>query len=628
MTTTQPTAEPTTTVLTKFVDPLPIPPRLRPDPADPSPSYTIRTRAAEVRLHSELPPTPLWTYEGGFPGPVFDVRRGQRVRVSWTNEVTTPYPAVNAYLADAPGNPSLAMNDPGIGAAQPVPGTTALPAWLDTHLHGAVTGGGNDGWMENALLFGDSQLSEYPNRQPAMTLWYHDHAMNITSLNVFAGLVGMYLLRDEEEDRLGLPHGEREIPLIVCDRNLATDENGGLSGQLLHKTTGTLPFLGPYTLVNGRIWPHLEVRPGWYRFRVLNASNSRSYRLHLLDEDDNQVTTGAAWLIGTDSGLLGAPLAVPAEGLTLAPAERADLLVDFGAFAGSSLRMVNSAQAPFRGDPLPPGVKPGDPLPADRLPEPDVMQFRVRNEPPAPGDGRPGEPSVGFHLPQTLSPSYYRLTHDLLPADHVHRVLGLAADPDGTLGLWELGEVPSAGAPTAPGQVLDGIIQVTGPDGVTTTYQRLARHFDDQLNWRARMDEWWVWKILNLSGILHPIHLHLIRFQPLSIDAYDTAGFDPALGGTATGKPVAHLADLPIDPSLTGWKDVMRVPPGTMVTIAGQFRGAAGRYMYHCHILEHEDAGMMRQFAVMPGAVMDVGTGMGGGMGITSPTGTTGMGAM
>ena len=189
MTTTHVITEPTTTVLTKFVDPLHIPPRLRADPADPLPSFTIRTFAADLRLHSELPPTPLWTYAGGFPGPVLDVRRDQRIRVSWTNEVTTPYPAVNAYLADAPGNPSLAMNDPGIGAAQPVPGTTALPAWLDTHLHGAVTGGGNDGWMENALLLGDSQLAEYPNRQPAMTLWYHDHAMNITSLNVFSGLV-------------------------------------------------------------------------------------------------------------------------------------------------------------------------------------------------------------------------------------------------------------------------------------------------------------------------------------------------------------------------------------------------------------------------------------------------------
>ncbi|MBC3843048.1 multicopper oxidase domain-containing protein [Streptacidiphilus sp. 4-A2] len=492
---------------------------------------------------------------------------------------------------------------------------------LDTHLHGSATGGGNDGWMENALLVGDSQLSEYPNRQPAMTLWYHDHAMNITSLNVFSGLVGMYLLRDEEEEKLKLPHGDHEVPLIVCDRNLATDAKGALTGQLLHKTTGTLPFLGPYTLVNGRIWPYLEVRPGWYRFRVLNASNSRTYRLHLLDENDNQVTAGAAWQIGTDSGLLGTPLAITSDGLTLAPAERADVLVDFSAFRGKNLRMVNSAQAPFRGDPLPPGVEPGDPLPADRLPEPDVMQFRVRDEllselshccttevgaaRPGAREGvqrregargrehRPGHRDVRGRLPAAADPLAVLLPAHHRPAPRRPGAAGARAGrrPRRHAGAVGAGEVPASAAPTAPGQVLDGIIQVTGPDGVTTTYQRLARHFDDQLNWRARMDEWEVWQILNLSGILHPIHIHLIRFQPLAIDAYDTGEFDAALGGTATGKPVAHTASLPIDPSLTGWKDVMRVPPGTAVTVAGQFRGAAGRYMYHCHILEHEDAG-------------------------------------
>ncbi|WP_042414196.1 multicopper oxidase family protein [Streptacidiphilus anmyonensis] len=598
------TAAPTTTtVLTKFADPLRIPPHLRADRADSVARFTLRTEGVSLRLHAQLPPTPLWTYEGHFPGPVLDLHRGQRARVTWENRTTTPYPAVDAFLADAPGNPSLAMNDPGIGLARPVKGVAALPAWQVTHLHGAVTGGNNDGWMENAVPHGDAQLSEYPNDQPAMTLWYHDHAMNITRLNVFAGLVGMYLLRDDEEEALGLPGGDREIPLIVCDRNLETDAAGRFTGRLLHKTTGTLPFVGPYTLVNGTIWPYLEVRPGWYRFRVLNASNARTYRLHLLDAG-GAVVTGSAWLIGTDSGLLGAPLPVPADGLTLAPAERADVLVDFGAFPGQSLRLVNSAQAPFRGDPLPPGVKPGDPLPASRLPEPDVMEFRVADVP----------LTDTFRLPQTLSLSYYRLTHDRLPSDHMHRMLALAADADGTLGLWELGEVPASEAPT--GAAEDGIIQVTDQDGVTTTYRRLARHFDDQLNWRARQDGWEVWKILNLSGILHPIHIHLTRFQPLSIDGYDTATFLQAQGGTAPGAPVAHLESLPIDPSLTGWKDVMRVPPGTMVTVAGQFRGASGRYMYHCHILEHEDAGMMREFSVMPGAVMDVG-GMGGmgGMG-------------
>jgi FtsP/CotA-like multicopper oxidase with cupredoxin domain len=206
----------------------------------------------------------------------------------------------------------------------------ALPAWNVVHLHGAVTGGGNDGWTENAVLFGESQLSD----QPAMTLWCHDHVM-VNRYNVMAGLAGMYLLRDEEEDRLGLPSGD------------------------------------------------------------------------------------AASTVGS--------------------------------------------------------------------------------------------------------------------------------------------------------------------------------------------------KILNVSGILHPVHIHLIRFQALSAEGYDTAAFLPAGGGTAKDAPVAYTGPLDIEPAEQGWKDVIRVPAGTMVSVAGRFGGATGRFMYHCHILEHEDAGMMRPFSVMPGAVMDTDPGMGHG---------------
>jgi FtsP/CotA-like multicopper oxidase with cupredoxin domain len=594
-----PTTLPTT--LQKFADPLRIPRRWHPEPGPQHTPLTVRSRSAAIRLHSQLPPTPLWTYEGDFPGPVIEVRRGRRLRVSWTNGITSPYPVVAAHLDDAAGNPSLAMNDPGVGAATITPGVAALPAWNVVHLHGAVTGGGSDGWTENAALFGESQLSDYLNDQPAMTLWYHDHAMDITRYNVMAGLAGMYLLRDEEEDRLGLPSGDAEVPLVVCDRNFVTDDSGGLTGQLLHKTTGTLPFFGPYTLVNGVIWPHLEVRPRWYRFRVLNASNARVYRLHLLGEDNEQLT-GAGYLIGTDSGLLGEPLALPAGGLTLAPAERADILIDFGPLKGRRLRLVNSAQAPFRGDPLPDGVRPGDPLPGARLPEPDVMEFRVAD---APAD----DP---FRLPATLSAGFLRLTHDNVPA-HEHRMLMLAADKEGTLGLWEMAEVDAGQAPTGPGTVLDGIVQVKDDKGITKTYQRLASRFDDTLNWHVRLDGWEQWKILNVSGILHPIHIHLIRFQALSVEGYDTAAFLPAGGGTAKDAPVAYTGPLDIEPAEQGWKDVIRVPAGTMVSVAGRFGGATGRFMYHCHILEHEDAGMMRPFSVMPGAVMDTDPGMGHG---------------
>jgi len=192
------------------------------------------------------------------------------------------------------------------------------------HLHGARTGGGNDGWAENAVLTGNSQLSEYPNDQQAMGLWYHDHGMDITRWNVMTGLAGMYLIRDDEEDALHLPHGKYEVPLMLCDRNLETDGAGQLTGQLLYKVAYNPPppgaervmppFSGPFTLVNGVIWPHLDVEPRWYRFRMLNAANARFFQLQLQHADGttDQQLQDAVRQIGSDGGLLPAPVALPA----------------------------------------------------------------------------------------------------------------------------------------------------------------------------------------------------------------------------------------------------------------------------------------------------------------------------
>lgn len=167
--------------LTKFRDPFRIPPVLRPSPMQ---LLTIRMRAEQVRLHSELPETRVWTYNGLFPGPTIEVRRAERLQVIWQNEITGDYPVEAVELLNAtPG--------PGRDGAQPLPDVAALPPWTVVNLHGARTGGGNDGWPENAVLPGNAQLSEYPNDQQATALWYHDHAMAITALNVMTGLAGM-----------------------------------------------------------------------------------------------------------------------------------------------------------------------------------------------------------------------------------------------------------------------------------------------------------------------------------------------------------------------------------------------------------------------------------------------------
>ncbi len=594
-----PVDAPAAASLAKFVDPLPIPVRLTPCQVDEDgvAQVTVRMRPVRMRLHSQLPPTTLWGYQGSVPGPVFDVRRGQRLRVVWRNELTGPLPVADVHVPQVgTAPPPLAENTPGRSGGQDNKLTEAVPPWTVVHLHGSKTAGGNDGWTENAVSPGSSQVSEYENDQAAMTLWYHDHAMDITRLNVMSGLAGMYLLRDEEEDALGLPAGDREIPMLICDRNLDTDAAGAFTGQLLHKTVGTRPFFGPYTLVNGAIWPHWAARPAWYRLRLLNGSNARFYRLVLLDAQGQPVTAGVHQ-IGSDSGLLPAPVELGADGLLLAPAERADVLLDLRAFPGQTLRLVNTAPAPFTATPT--GLAPGVPDPAHLLAEPDVLQIRVADEPVV-------DP---FTLPATLSPSFTRYSDATLPPNATRRLLVLAAAKDDLTNfqLWEMAAADPA-KPPAPG---DGVVQIVGADGVTTTWTRVASDFNDTVNWRVAQEDWEQWSILNLTGATHPIHLHLVRFQAVRRETYDTSGFVAATGGTV--RPVRRSGDGPgLDPNEQGWKDVIRVGPSQRVDLIARFTGASGRYMYHCHILEHEDAGMMRPFVVMPAAVMAVDPDMAG----------------
>ncbi|WP_243769702.1 hypothetical protein [Amycolatopsis acidicola] len=272
-----------------------------------------------------------------------------------------------------------------------------------------------------------------------------------------------------------LPHGNREIPLMLTDRNLDTDATGALTGQLLFKipvapSGAPIPFTGPFNLVNGTIWPYLDVEPRWYRFRVLNACNSRFYRLNLVD-DAGVAHNDAVRIIGTDGGLLPAPAELPAAGLTLAPAERADLLVDFSKFPGQSLKLTDtSVTGPT---------------------EPDLMQFRVED----------GHRHDSFVLPEKLSSTYVRLVHGTtVPEDHDHVFVGLV--PPGTAGeahpqMWELQELdePPATLPAA------GIIQLTDPSsGAVRTFQKVAQLFDDTTTFFIDHGRWAVWNLVHLGG--------------------------------------------------------------------------------------------------------------------------------
>jgi o-aminophenol oxidase len=567
------------------------------DGADPEPEQ-IELKSTWVRLHSQMAPTRVWTYNGQFPGPTIEVRRGQRIRIAWRNAVSGgPYPVV-AGEAPAIGGVPARNTQPGRGPGfVEIKEVAELPSWFVTHLHGAETGGGDDGWAENAVAYNGTQLSEYPNDQPATALWYHDHAMDITRWNVFAGLAGMYLIRDEEEDALRLPSGKYEVPLILSDRNFETDEQGRPTGELLHKVrrladvpdpeTGkfsTLPFSGPYNLVNGVVWPHFDVTARWYRFRLLNASNGRTYNLALIDENDQPVR-GVVQQIGSDGGLLPRPVpveydATTHQGLSVAPAERMDLLVDFRALRGRRLRLVNVSA----GEPA------GTPDPTRNVLFPQIMEFRVANHP----------VTDRFVLPSVISSSFRRLAHDTA---HGHRLVVLA--PPGTRGggghpeIWEMTEVSDGSV--RPGN--DGVIELLDSDErAPRVYRRISRTFDDTLGFKIAHGDHEVWTFLNLGGPTHPMHIHLTQFQVMERAVYDVTGF--STGNATTTSPITHTGPTPVPLNEQGWKDVFQVRSGEMVRVMGQFTGAHGRFMYHCHLLEHEDMGMMRPFAVMPREVL------------------------
>ncbi|GAA2500654.1 multicopper oxidase family protein [Winogradskya humida] len=573
MTMTMSTPAPVRTgaTLTPFVDELPVAPVLRPPRTGRRAGVLkIRARSAEVSLHRALPLTPVWAYEGHLPGPTIEVSRDQTLRVHWINELTGPLPF--ASVAAPPGS----QNEPGRSGGVPKD-LSDVPAWTAVHVHGAAVGGDSDGWPENGVSPGERSIYTYPNRQRASGLWYHDHAMNLTAYQVYAGLAGQYLIRDEEEAGLHLPSGRRELALTIRDVNLDLDEDGLFTGRLLHKTeTGANEFFGPYTCVNGRIWPYARMRPALHRLRLVNASNARTYRLVLLDECGDPVPD-VLHVIGTDGGLLGAPVPVPVEGLVLAPAERADVLIDLQAQAGRTLTLVNTAAAPYLGRPA--EVPPGQPDAAHRLAFPQVMQLRVE---------RAQGPIPRVRVPGALSPTFRRLTHDDLPHEHGHRMIMLVKS---TKPLREMQE--SAAGP--------GIVQVSDVSGASTGYRVAAGTWADAATIHVVQDSWEIWRVLNLSGQMHPIHLHLVQFQILRREVYDASGFDPATG--EANPAVRYLRTIETPPLEQGWKDTVRVNPNEMAVVAARFTGHSGRYVYHCHLLEHEDAGMMRPFLVMPAGV-------------------------
>ena len=309
--------------LANFVDPLPVPPIAKPMgtrsvPSSPKlklPYYRLAARPVEMKIHRDLKPTRFWSYGASVPGPTLEVRSGEGVLVEWANELPSQH-----FLP-------IDHRLHGAEADEPQSRTVA-------HLHGARVPPGSDGYPEDWIAPGKSLLFHYPNEQDAAMLWYHDHAMGINRLNIYAGLFGATILRDQVEDGLNLPSGKYEVPLMIFDR-LITPE-----GQLYYPVSEKpdAPWVpevfGDAILVNGKLFPYLEVEPRKYRFRVLNASNGRFYHLAFQN--------GLSFhQIGTDQGLLSG--AGRGEELDAGSGERVDVVVDFSDNRGEQIVLKNDA---------------------------------------------------------------------------------------------------------------------------------------------------------------------------------------------------------------------------------------------------------------------------------------------
>ncbi|MGP3967378.1 multicopper oxidase family protein [Streptomyces sp. 6N223] len=464
-----------------FRVPLPVPPVARPVGTDASGAelYRVTQRLAPAEILPGVR-TPILGYDGIFPGPTIETRRGRPVTVRHRNELSVP---------------------------------------TVVHLHGGHTPHEHDGWPLDLVLpvgdtrdwtthhgmTGDVRRDErdyrYPMEQRAATLWYHDHRMDFTGPAVYRGLAGFHLVRDDVEDALPLPRGDRELPLMICDRAFAEDGTFAYPGldQEMQSVPGVEDewmegVLGDVVLVNGAPWPVHEVDAARYRLRLLNASNSRRYRVAMTVPGRPDLPLVQ---IGSDGGLLAAP--VRHDAIELAPAERFDVIVDFSVLpAGTEVTMVNGLGSGGTGQ---------------------VMRFRVVR--PARDDSRIPDRLAEFEPltpPAGARMRTFRFTRGAVGDHRGWTINGTSFTPGGSLADSPLGEVE-------------------------------------------------IWRLV--TDVHHPVHVHLDPFQVLRRNGREPSDYDG------------------------GWKDTVDIRPAEVVDIAVRFTDYAGRFVMHCHNLEHEDMAMM-----------------------------------
>jgi spore coat protein A len=550
-----------------------------------SSSYTLRIREFKSNIGLVDPKgkplvTVLWGYGTALqpptsPARTFSVRANSTIQVSYINELLEGNRPIAHRL---PIDTTLMWANPGnLGGQAPVP--------LVAHRHGgAETQGGYSDGLPDAWSTPDANGDRLPdfrgrlfstpytftNAQEAGHLWFHDHALGVTRLNVGMGLAGNYLIRDANEDYLisrhMLPAPAYELPLMIQDKMF--DQTGKVFYPSSDKEsypdapaiTHLPEFFGDFILVNGVPWPQCEVEPRAYRLRLLNASDSRFYKLQFVRRNGAALSFHQ---VGTELGMMDGP--VHLDTLLLAPGERADVVINFAGVAREYVRVTNSANAPY------PDGDPDDPLTCGQ-----IMEFQVTQ----PLDSK---------VPNTILPAFLRPINGMLPAiktDGVPRrklMLLEGTDPFGRLQTM-LGTVnPAPGNPAGP--------------GFGTFF------YSDPVTEQIKVGATEIWELHNTTVDAHPIHLHLVDFRILNREPFTGIVIDKPMGsgGATTGGYLTSVAlsgaARPAEPNEAGRKDTVIAYPGEVTRILVTF-ARPGEFVWHCHILSHEDHEMMRRFIV------------------------------
>lgn len=560
-------------LLPKFVNPLPIIER-QDITAGGNITIYIGEGLHDFGLNPSIPTnTKVWGYSVDqnvfdYLGPTLVAMENKSVNVHYVNKLGYEYPLPldnTLHWAFAEHNGMDMYNI----------ATNGIP--IVPHLHGGDVESVSDGkpeawWTPNGTKGLDfiKDVYNYENKQDASTYWFHDHTLGLTRTNVYMGLAAFYLLRDNNELKLirknKIPSGTHEIEMVIQDKMF--NGNGQLAipdipaefvegFRLFDQSKPSIQpeFFGEVILVNGKAWPYLEVEPVKYRFRILNGSDSRFYRMKLTSNDIQDIKWN---VIGSDQGFL--ENVSPINELLIAPGERYDVVIDFSnpALLGKNIIITNDAPAPFPN--------------GDDIPDPNsnglIMQFKVKNI----------NVVDNVQLPSDLGKPIKKLQSKII------RKLMLSE------GMDQYGRM----------QPMLGIVDENNPNDGTLTW-------NDPITEYIKNNSTEIWEIYNTTEDAHPIHLHLVRFQILGRQEFE---------GTLLDKHnMAHDHSMVMGYKLTdidkidteeepgvyekGWKDTGILYPEEVTRLIARF-DRIGDYVWHCHILSHEDHEMMRKFVVVP----------------------------